>query len=57
MQVLYKPQAKRLQVEVPLNKGSAEYNTDADSSVQLGSIKLDSTVVDMRTTHAVLTIR
>ena len=57
MQVLYKPQAKRLQVEVPLNKGSAEYKTDADSSVQLGSIKLDSTVVDMRTTHAVLTIR
>ncbi|CAL5222734.1 g5141 [Coccomyxa viridis] len=55
--VLYKPSAKRLQVEVPLNKGSAEYNTDADSSVQLGSIKLDSTVVDMRTTHAVLTIR
>ncbi len=55
--MLYKPSAKRLQVEVPLNKGSAEYNTDADSSVQLGSIKLDSTVVDMRTTHAVLTIR
>ena len=57
LQVLFKPQAKRMQVEIPLNQGLAEYNTDADSSVRLGSIKLDSTLVDMRTTHAVLTIR
>jgi len=55
--VLFKPQAKRMQVEIPLNQGLAEYNTDADSSVRFGSIKLDSTLVDMRTTHAVLTIR
>ena len=57
LQVLFKPNAKKLQVDIPLNKRSAEYNTDAEPSVQLNSIKLDSTVVDMRTTHAVLTIR
>ena len=57
MQVQFKPQAKRMQMEVPLNKNSAEYNADADPSAQLETIRLDSTVVDMRTTHAVLTIR
>ena len=44
-------------MEVPLNKNSAEYNADAAAPAQLGSIRLDSTLVDMRTTHAVLTIR
>ena len=57
MQVHFKPQAKRMQMEVPLNKKSAEYNADADPSAQVETIRLDSTVVDMRTTHAVLTIR
>ena len=57
MQVQFKPQAKRMQMEIPLNKTSAEYDADANPSVQLETIRLDSTVVEMRTTHAVLTIR
>ena len=57
MQVQFKPQAKRMQMEIPFNKTSAEYDADANPSAQLETIRLDSTVVDMRTTHAVLTIR
>ena len=57
MQVQFKPQAKRMQMEIPLNKTSAEYDADANPSAQLETIRLDSTLVDMRTTHAVLTIR
>lgn len=46
-----------MQIEVPLNNESAEYNEHADPSLCIPSIKLNSNVVDMRTTHAVLTIR
>lgn len=51
-----KPKAKRMQVEVPLHRDSANYNASAEASLQLDSIKLSSSTIDMRTSYAVASI-
>ncbi len=57
MQVKVKPVAKRMQIEVPLHTDSANYNAKADATLQLPSIKLSSSVVDMRTSFAIASIQ
>ncbi|CAL8461876.1 g1407 [Coccomyxa elongata] len=55
--VQMKPVAKRMQIDVPLHRESDNYNSLADSSLQLDSIKLTSSSVDMPTSYAVASIR
>ncbi|BDA41399.1 probable DNA-directed RNA polymerase III subunit RPC5 at N-terminal half [Coccomyxa sp. Obi] len=55
--VQMKPVAKRMQIDVPLHKESDNYNSLADPSLRLDSIKLSSSSVDMPTSYAVASIR
>ena len=57
LQVQMKPVTKRMQIEVPLHRESDNYNSLADPSLQLDSIKLSSTSVDMPASYAVASIR
>ncbi len=52
-----KPVAKHMQIDVPLHRESDNYNSLADPSLQLDSIKLTSSSVDMPTSYAVASIR
>lgn len=56
LQVQIKPVAKRMQIDVPLHKDTDNYNSHADASLQLDSIQLSSSAVDMRTSYAVASI-
>lgn len=57
LQVHMKPVAKRMQIDVPLHRESDNYNSLADPSLQMDSIKLSSSSVDMPTSYAVASIR
>lgn len=52
-----KPGAKRMQIDVPLHRDSPNYNRSADKALQLDSIALVSSLVDMGTTHALGCVR
>ena len=57
LQVQLKPGAKRMQIDVPLHKESPNYNRGTDTSLQLDSIALVSSLIDMGTSHAAACVR
>ena len=49
--------AKRLQLEVPLHRGTRNYNPNTEPALQLDHLTLASSAVDLGTSHALAWIR